>query len=588
MDHGTASSHPELISNLQRAGVITSDTVAAALRLCPRDHFIPEPYKDEAFVDAPIRVELDNDVAFNLSAAHMHCTMVEALDITPGCSVLDVGCGCGVISAVAAVLAGPGGSVVGIDIQRGCCDMSKKADEELRQKSSEYAAAAAPVSFHQLNAFLLTGSEHIGKYDRVHVGASCPPEHVRSLSKLLKPTGGVMIIPVAPSDLRLVTLLPSGKWSHKIISQVRFSDLEVPGDAEVVLTAMKVERKSRMADAVAPSTFDADVAAVIDLPRPLQQQLHDNYQYHQKKDGNDGSVGLLSSSPAGIIDGLPPSPASSSVHPQSYLPKFPFLRQHQYHDQYQYHKPSYSCADNGRGGRSLYSLLGKPDCLLIHAGCSASATSSPTDRWELPAHSALLSQRCDVLRARSNSGMADAALSSVSIPDHFSRPALEAFLHYIYTDTLERICTPELAAEVVHVAHYFGVPRCLQAAEHLLAQVLNKAQKKNASEEVEVAEDAMALLMLADEQGLTHLRAVALDYSVGHFETVAKTEGFRTLSTEQVGAVAEEACRQLQQAKSLLCQMKEKDQDDKFLSGSGVDGDGVGDGNRYGGNHHLL
>lgn len=66
-----------------------------------------------------------------------------------------------------------------------------------------------------------------GQYDRVHVGASCPPDRLAALLALLRPTGGVLVTPVAPSDLRIITKRAGGAVEQKTISQVRYSDLEV-------------------------------------------------------------------------------------------------------------------------------------------------------------------------------------------------------------------------------------------------------------------------------------------------------------------------------------------------------------------------
>lgn len=49
--------------------------------MCPRGTFIPADYADDAYFDAPIRVE---DMEFNISAPHMHATCLEALELQPG------------------------------------------------------------------------------------------------------------------------------------------------------------------------------------------------------------------------------------------------------------------------------------------------------------------------------------------------------------------------------------------------------------------------------------------------------------------------------------------------------------------------
>lgn len=66
-----------------------------------------------------------------------------------------------------------------------------------------------------------------GQYDRVHVGASCPPDRLPALLPLLRPQGGIIVTPVSPNDLRLITVDAEGTVIQKVISQVRYSELEV-------------------------------------------------------------------------------------------------------------------------------------------------------------------------------------------------------------------------------------------------------------------------------------------------------------------------------------------------------------------------
>ena len=63
--------------------------------------FVTEPHQDEAFSDAPVRLE---ELEFNVSAPHMHASCLEALHLQPGHRLLDVGSGCGIINACGAYI----------------------------------------------------------------------------------------------------------------------------------------------------------------------------------------------------------------------------------------------------------------------------------------------------------------------------------------------------------------------------------------------------------------------------------------------------------------------------------------------------
>lgn len=58
------------------------------------------------------------------------------------------------------------------------------------------------------------------------VGATVPEERLHLLLQLLDPAGGRLLAPV-DSELRLYTRAPGGALRHRVVSAVRFSDLEV-------------------------------------------------------------------------------------------------------------------------------------------------------------------------------------------------------------------------------------------------------------------------------------------------------------------------------------------------------------------------
>ncbi|GIL53417.1 hypothetical protein Vafri_9027 [Volvox africanus] len=115
-----------------------SDAVSRAMLACPRDLFVPYPHRVEALADRPIRVEA---AGFNISAPHVQAVSLQALALEQGQRVLDVGCGCGIITAYAAYLTGSSGEVVGIDIRDDAIKLSSHNLLALKARNIEWVSA---------------------------------------------------------------------------------------------------------------------------------------------------------------------------------------------------------------------------------------------------------------------------------------------------------------------------------------------------------------------------------------------------------------------------------------------------------------
>ncbi|KAL4857297.1 Protein-L-isoaspartate O-methyltransferase [Chlorella vulgaris] len=580
MEHGAAATNEDLVQNLKRGGVIQSERVHRALQLCARDLFVPAEHREEALLDAPIRVE---SLDFNISAPHMHATCLEALQLQPGhkasgCDFLDVGSGCGVLTACGAWLVGPLGAAVGFDVRREAVSMGRDNVRRLTADSAEFASGACPPRIELQNVFM-PSPRWLAHFDRVHVGASCPPDRLGPLLSLLRPEGGLIVVPVAPNDLRVITKKANGAITQKVISQVRFSDLEVPTDAEVLLATLRSERRQRTAPGHQPSTFAQDVAAIVGGTPPPSPTLNGNACASSFIPSSSPSTGtrlpfwgamwravpasvlplLLPVVPARpivvsqVIDGLPATPQASAGDKS-----WPHRLSKLFSSCSSGSAASGECLMEGEGAgsegapgsapasppplRLSSDELGEPDCVLEGQG------------WSIPVHRAVLRQRCDHFRARCGAGWADADSAKVLVPDHFSRQAVASFLHYCYNDSLEQCSDPQEAVAVLHVALFYACPRLIHLCELRLAHLLRGRDRRGGgkqprgggaveSDEDGLADAAAALLALADEAGLSHLRAVALDYIVHHYEAVAATESYQGLSRGQVALVAQEACR---------------------------------------------
>ncbi|GIL53413.1 hypothetical protein Vafri_9027 [Volvox africanus] len=190
----------ELVNHLKSNDTITSDAVSRAMLACPRDLFVPYPHRVEALADRPIRVEA---AGFNISAPHVQAVSLQALALEQGQRVLDVGCGCGIITAYAAYLTGSSGEVVGIDIRDDAIKLSSHNLLALKARNIEFPEVAAPIRLERHNVFIPL-KRHLGRYDAVHVGGALPGSRLGALLDLLGPKGGRIVAPIS-NELRLVT-----------------------------------------------------------------------------------------------------------------------------------------------------------------------------------------------------------------------------------------------------------------------------------------------------------------------------------------------------------------------------------------------
>lgn len=531
----SASNNEELITNLKQTGVLSNDKVAEAMRACPRKAFLPASYHREAYIDAPVRLE---EQGFNVSAPHMHAVCLEALDLKPGLRVLDIGSGCGLVTCAAAYLVGATGAVVGIDIKPSAIVLARKSvcrminDTNLAWPSTPQGPAR--LMFERHNAFM-PSRRHQGKYDRVHSGASCHPDRLPVLLDLLKPEGGILVTPVSPADMRVFTKTPEG-ISTKLLSQVRYSDLEVPSDAEIMVAQLHLERKQRIHVPAPCSTFADDIQAI-------------HGEGPSSADSNASSSSAVEaarfhkSMKRSSSDGIRHTKRSSSSD-GSRASKWGG-----------YFKTFMSCSGSGKnvmeesltGGRRMIkprptidlAQLGAPDAALTGSGFS------------LPVHSAVMRARCEAFRARCESGMRDADASSIPVPEQFSQEAVRAFVNYVYQDWLDGRTGPDMAVEVVHVAQYFGCPRLSALCEVILV----KGLKAGDPQDPDVVEASVNCLALADEATLPYLRAVALDFILSHHMAVMACPAYASLNRQQLHLIATQACTQHARVTDLVLQL---------------------------------
>jgi len=198
----------ETIANLVSSGYLKSKRVIEAMRTIPREEFLPEGIREQAWADFPLPIGFSQTI----SAPHMYAIMLEAAKISRGCNVLEIGAGSGYGAALLSFLAGKKGRVTSIELVPQLASFAR----------ANLLRAGASVE-------IIKGDGHNGckkhsPYDRILVTAACkhvPPPLLCQLAP-----GGRMVVPVGEYIQELL-LIENSRFGMKTtpLLQVRFVPL---------------------------------------------------------------------------------------------------------------------------------------------------------------------------------------------------------------------------------------------------------------------------------------------------------------------------------------------------------------------------
>lgn len=183
--------------------------VLAAMGEVPREFFVPEELREEAYADAPLAIGYKQTI----SQPYIVAVMIEALQLAGGETVLEIGAGSGYAAAVLAKIAAEV-----ITIER----LGPLADQARRNLSR-----AGFTNVTVLHADGSLGWAAKSPYDAILVSAGAPAAP-RSLLEQLK-EGGRIVIPVGDEPgtqtLERLTKLRDGSVKTERIADVRFVPL---------------------------------------------------------------------------------------------------------------------------------------------------------------------------------------------------------------------------------------------------------------------------------------------------------------------------------------------------------------------------
>jgi len=162
--------------------------VLAAMADVPREQFVPEHLRSEAYADRALPISCGQTI----SQPYMVAAMTEALRLTGSERVLEIGTGSGYQTAILARLAR---EVISIE----------------RWPELAEVARATLARVGAANTEVLVGDGTLGHsprapYDRILVTAGAPraPE---SLKEQLSRDGGVLVIPIGPAHHQKLTVI---------------------------------------------------------------------------------------------------------------------------------------------------------------------------------------------------------------------------------------------------------------------------------------------------------------------------------------------------------------------------------------------
>ncbi|MHB2037631.1 MAG: protein-L-isoaspartate O-methyltransferase [Nitrososphaerales archaeon] len=183
-----SESREELIRSLKLEGVLKSKVVEDAIRAIPRDKFLWQGTPTFlAYADEP---QLLGDTGQTISAPHMVVMMLEALEITPGSKILEVGCGSGYQAALLGWIASRGKSdqlVVSIERDGRLVEFARNNIAEVGlSKIVDVVEGDGTLGYPQECEDEL--------YDRIIVAAGA--RRIPLFLKKQLETGGILLVPV--------------------------------------------------------------------------------------------------------------------------------------------------------------------------------------------------------------------------------------------------------------------------------------------------------------------------------------------------------------------------------------------------------
>jgi protein-L-isoaspartate(D-aspartate) O-methyltransferase len=203
----------EFMLTLRRRG-ITDPAVLRAMDEVPREMFMPESLRDQAYQDHALPIECGQTI----SQPYVVAYMTELLELQPQHRVLEIGTGSGYQAAVISRIAS---QVVSIERYRTLAQGARKALDRVGYTNVEVITGDG-----------FEGARHRAPFDRIIVTAAAEEVPQALVDQLAE--DGILVLPLGPHSgaQHLVRLRKSGEGvTREELIAVRFVPL-LPGQAK--------------------------------------------------------------------------------------------------------------------------------------------------------------------------------------------------------------------------------------------------------------------------------------------------------------------------------------------------------------------
>lgn len=196
----------DMVERQIRARGVRDPLVLASMARVPREHFVPDHLKAQAYRDRPLRI----DAGQTISQPYVVAYMIEGLSLKGGEKVLEIGAGSGYVAAVLAEIAGEVYTI-----------------EHHGTRAARASAALQDAGYTNVHVFHGDGTrgwEDEAPFDAILVSAGAPfvPETLKSQLA----TGGRMVVPVGSDpraqELVRVTRRDKGQFDREDLADLRF------------------------------------------------------------------------------------------------------------------------------------------------------------------------------------------------------------------------------------------------------------------------------------------------------------------------------------------------------------------------------